>query len=127
MAKEASKPPIKKAGSEKHLAHLTYSQIATWAKLAPRSVIQYASRGDFDTASIESVLKWVNARRQRLGLPLIGEPPAPAENSSENFRPISASQAPSITDGGPLYKNPQKTGSKPIRAIPIYQVSSNPM
>jgi hypothetical protein len=105
MAKKPSPPPIKKVGAQKHLAHLTYTQIAGWVDLAPRSVIQYASRGDFDTRSIESVLQWVNGRRAAKGLPLIG---APTENSSENFRPISASQAPAIPAGGEaIQKRPE--------------------
>lgn len=77
MAKKDRKPPIKQIGAEKRLCHLTYSQIADWAGLAPRSVIQYASRGEFNPNNLESVLQWVNGRRQRLSLPLIGAPPDP--------------------------------------------------
>ena len=76
----ANMPPIKQVGSEKKLCHLTYGQIAKWAGLAPRSVIQYASRGDFQQSDIESVLRWVNGRRRARGLPLIGQP---GENSGD--------------------------------------------
>jgi hypothetical protein len=49
---------------------LTYSTIAEWTGLRVVTVRNCASRGDFDPRDIESVLCWVNARRQRLGMPI---------------------------------------------------------
>jgi hypothetical protein len=73
---KGGRPP----GSEKRLWCLTYSQIATWAWLKPRTVQEYASRGEFDASSIESTLKWVNTRRRKAGLPMIGQPPPLGED-----------------------------------------------
>ena len=53
---------------------LTYSRIAEWTGLRVVTVRNCASRGDFDPRDVESVLSWVNTRRQRLGLPMIGVP-----------------------------------------------------
>ena len=53
---------------------LTYSTIAEWTGLRVVTVRNCASRGDFDPRDIESVLCWVNSRRQRLGLAMIGVP-----------------------------------------------------
>lgn len=62
-----------KAG-EQRLSSITYSQIADWVGLTPRTIRAYACRGDFDNKSLESTLQWVNTRRQSQGLPPIGQP-----------------------------------------------------
>lgn len=74
-----NKSPGRPIGAEQRLCWLTYSQIAGWVGLKPRTVREYASRSQFDQTSVESVLQWVNARRQKRGLPLIGQPPPPTE------------------------------------------------
>lgn len=73
MSETAKYLPTKPKGARKRLWALTYATIADWTGLAPRSVIQYASRGDFRPNNIESVLAWANERRRRRGLPPIGE------------------------------------------------------
>ena len=70
----------RKVGDEGILHRLHYSQLARWAGLRVSTVRAYASRGDFDRHSIESMLEWVNGRRAAKGLPAIGAPP---ENNSE--------------------------------------------
>jgi len=67
--------PTKPKGAEKRLCSLTYSMIAAWVGLPSRTVQQYASLGEFHARRIESVLQWVNKRRQVDGLPLIGAVP----------------------------------------------------
>jgi hypothetical protein len=66
-------PPRKQKGSEKRLLSLTYSQISAWVNLPARTVQQYASAGQFRRDDLESVLRWVNARRAKLGWAPIGQ------------------------------------------------------
>lgn len=72
---QRNKSPGRPIGAEQRLWCLTYSQIAEWAGLKARTVREYAtSRCQFDPRDIESVLQWVNTRRLKQGLPLIGQP-----------------------------------------------------
>ncbi len=64
----------RKKGTHNRLIIVTYQEIADWASLSVRTCQEYAYRGEFDQRSLESVLKWVNARRQAAGQPLIGIP-----------------------------------------------------
>jgi len=73
LAKIPKKMPRKPKGAEKKLCYVTYSHIATWVGLGRRTVIECASRGMFDKRSLESILRWVNARRRGRGLPPVGE------------------------------------------------------
>ncbi len=73
----------RKKGSEQRLWTLTYSQIAVWVGLTVPTVRSYSHRGQFDHRSIESVLQFVNARRQRFGLPLIGLPDQPVQQPDQ--------------------------------------------
>ena len=59
------------------LATLTYALLAEWTGLALRTVQTYGSSGVFDPYSIDSALRFVNTRRQKAGLPLIGQPTQP--------------------------------------------------
>lgn len=63
-----------RAGAGNILWALRYEQIAKWAGLKLNSVRTYANRGEFEASDIDSVLKWVNARRAKQGLPMIGIP-----------------------------------------------------
>jgi len=79
----------RKKGDEDRLWTLTYSQIAAWSGLKPSTVRSYCQRGDFDRASIESVLAWVNARRQARGLPMIGAPEEEPEEDIAEEEPVA--------------------------------------
>ncbi len=59
------------------LATLTYAQLAEWSGLSLGTVQTYGSSRVFDPYSIDSALCWVNTRRRKLGLPLIGQPTEP--------------------------------------------------
>lgn len=76
--------PGRRLGAEERLWSLTYSQIAAWVRLAPRTVRAYASQGQFKRDSLESVLAWANERRRRLGLDLIGQPARNSGNSEDS-------------------------------------------
>jgi hypothetical protein len=73
---------------------LTYSVIAKWTGLRVVTVRNCASRGDFDPRDIESVLGWANARRQRLGLPLIGVPDGDNQVASDDAPTTTSAPAP---------------------------------
>jgi len=107
MAKKSQPPPPKPAGAQKKLCHLTYSQIAEWVGLAPRSVIQYASRGEFKSDDLESVLRWVNARRQVRGLPMIGVPTETPPESTDSPTVENQPKSDRIAD------EPDNSGAKP--------------
>ena len=62
-------------GSRNTLIAITYDTIGELAGgIAGDTARQYAQRGQFDPRNLDSALAWVNARRQRLGLPMIGVP-----------------------------------------------------
>ena len=62
-------------GSRNTLIAITYDTIGELAGgIAGDTARQYAQRGRFDPRNLDTVLAWVNTRRQRLGLPMIGVP-----------------------------------------------------
>ena len=62
-------------GSRNTLIAITYDTIGELAGgIAGDTARQYAHRGQYDPRDIDTVLAWVNTRRQRLGLPMIGVP-----------------------------------------------------
>ena len=67
-------------GAENRLWTLRYSQIAQWVGLTVSTVRSYAQRGQFRRGDIESVLTWVNRRRAKAGLPMIGMPQNPQQS-----------------------------------------------
>jgi len=64
----------KRTRGEQRFGGLTYSQIAEWTGLKLSTVQAYGARKVFQPRNLVSVLQWVNARRARRGLPLIGAP-----------------------------------------------------
>lgn len=92
-------------GSRNALIRITYDDIGRLAGIAGNTARQYAHRGQFDARNLGSLLKWVNARRQRLGLPMIGVPdgdnqvdaptatstPAPGETGLLLYDPLTCS------------------------------------
>lgn len=55
-------------------AALTYPWIAAMTDLKASTVQVYARRGLFDRNDLADVLRWINTRRVRAGLPMIGVP-----------------------------------------------------
>ena len=64
-------------GSRNALIRVTYDVIAELASgITGNTARAYARRGEYDARNLESILRWVNSRRQRQGLPLVGMPDA---------------------------------------------------
>ena len=62
-------------GSRTALVRFTYDTIGELAGgIAGDTARQYAQRGQFDSRNLGALLAWVDTRRQRLGLPMIGVP-----------------------------------------------------
>ena len=61
-------------GSRTVLVRITYDDIGRMAGIAGDTARQFAQRGQFDSRDLDSLLTWVNARRARKGLPLVGHP-----------------------------------------------------
>ncbi|TWU08908.1 hypothetical protein CA54_41470 [Symmachiella macrocystis] len=74
-------------GSRNTLIAITYDTIGEMAGgIVGDTARQYTQRGQFDPRSLDSLLKWVNARRTAKGLPLIGIPDqAYTEQSAPNL------------------------------------------
>ena len=75
-------PP--KTRGKQRFAGLTYAQIAAWVELETSTVQTYAQRKVFDVHSLANTLCWVNRRRERAGLPLIGVPATEAPDPPAN-------------------------------------------
>jgi len=123
--------PTKPKGAEKRLCSLTYSQIADWVGLESRSVQQYASRGDFDPKSVESVLSWVNGRRSAKGLPMIGQVEKvdrelqPVENPIQPKQPVSIDELEATGNYNP--REIEKLRDSAARIAPPSSGGYNPM
>ena len=65
---------MRQTGSRNTLVKVDYDLIGDLAGIAGDTAKQYAHRGEYDPRSLDSVLRWVNARRVVKGLPLIGMP-----------------------------------------------------
>lgn len=63
-------------GSRNRLVTLDYDSIGALVGIRIRgnTAKRYAQRGQYDSRSLEGVLRWINGRRQQQGLPLIGIP-----------------------------------------------------
>ena len=53
---------------------LTYGQIAEWTGQTVGAVRKCSQRGEFERDNLDSVLKFVNSKRERSGKPMIGVP-----------------------------------------------------
>jgi hypothetical protein len=71
---------MRQTGSRNTLVKVDYDLIGDLAGIAGDTAKQYAHRGEYDSRCLDSVLRWVNARRAAKGLPLIG---MPSENPPE--------------------------------------------
>ena len=80
----------KKTRGEQRFGGVTYSQIAEWSGLKLSTIQAYgARRRGFDPHNLESVLQWVNARRQARGLPMIGAPEEEPETDIAKEEPVT--------------------------------------
>ena len=91
-------------GSRTVLVRITYDTIGELAGgIAGDTARQYAQRGQYDSRDLESVLRWVNARRTAKGLPLIGLPTDEAV-SDDDSEAVTSTPVPVQT--GLLVYNP---------------------
>jgi hypothetical protein len=87
----------RRQGSRNALIRVTFDLIAELAGgIRGDTVKRYAQRGQFDPRDLDSVLTWVNSRRQRQGEPLIGLPdgdnPAVSDDdTAANDTPLTSS------------------------------------
>lgn len=65
---------MRHTGSRNTLVKVDYDLIGDLAGIAGDTAKQYAHRGEYDSRCLDSVMRWVNARRAAKGLPLIGMP-----------------------------------------------------
>jgi hypothetical protein len=65
---------MRQTGSRNTLVKVDYDLIGDLAGIAGDTAKQYAHRGEYDSRSLDSVIRWVNGRRAGKGLPLIGMP-----------------------------------------------------
>ncbi len=82
------------------LIRITYDTVGELTGIAGDTARQYAQRGQFDPRNISSVLCWVNARRQRLGLQMIGVPDG--DNQDDARTTTSAPALPEMEMGAIL-------------------------
>ncbi|MFN7293094.1 MAG: hypothetical protein ACK5YR_15695 [Pirellula sp.] len=94
---------MRSKGSRNTLIRIDYDTIGRMAGVAGDTAKQYAHRGEYDPRNLENVLQWVNGRRARRGLPLVG---VPSENGSaaEADSPVVSKPAP--LQNGLLYYDP---------------------
>jgi len=84
---------MRRKGSRNSLIRVDYDVIGKLAGIAGDTAKQYAHRGNYDSRSLDSVLRWVNGRRAAKGQPLIGLPSENAtatenrSDSSSNMNP----------------------------------------
>ena len=65
---------IQKTRGPQKFASLTYPVIAEMTDYSIHTIRGYAQQGLFDPDDIDGTLRWINARRLRLGLPMVGVP-----------------------------------------------------
>jgi hypothetical protein len=65
---------MRQTGSRNTLVKVDYDLIGDLAGIAGDTAKQYAHRGEYDPRCLDSVLRWINGRRDAKGLPLIGMP-----------------------------------------------------
>lgn len=96
---------MRKKGSRNSLIKVDYDFIGKLAGIAGDTAKQYAHRGNYDSRSLDSVLRWVNGRRAAKGLPLIGLPSENAtgaqnrSDSSSNLSPTSVAPSRDLSGG----------------------------
>jgi hypothetical protein len=80
---------MRQTGSRNTLVKVDYDLIGDLAGIAGDTAKQYAHRGEYDSRCLDSVLRWVNGRRDAKGLPLIGMPSeSPPEAEANRTVPL---------------------------------------
>ena len=97
---------MRQTGSRNVLVKVDYDLIGDLAGIAGDTAKQYAHRGEYDSRSLDSVLRWVNGRRSAKGLPLIGMP----SETHPDARPDSTVPLIPVLQNGLLRYDPM-TGS----------------
>ncbi len=95
-------------GSRNALIRINYDMIGELVGIRGDTARAYAQRGEYDARSLESVLQWINGRRQRQGETLIGLPTDDASDDDEAPEAVSSMLA-RMETGSPLSYYP--TGS----------------
>ena len=90
-------------GSRNALIRITYDDIGRLAGIAGDTARQYAQRGQFAPRNLDSLLAWVNARRQRLGMPMIGVP-----DGDGLVDACHHARTPTTLETGPLVYDPRR-------------------
>lgn len=65
-----------KTRGQKKLISITYRQLAEWTGMHEGSIRNAVHQGRLDPADLDATIRWVNRRRKRKGLSLIGDPSA---------------------------------------------------
>ena len=84
-------------GSRNALIRITYDDIGGLAGVRGNTARRYAQRRLYDPRDLNSLLSWLNSRRQRQGEPLIG---LPTDDASQAHSDDTAADTPVET--GPL-------------------------
>jgi hypothetical protein len=81
---------MRKTRGESRLCSVTYTQLSEWTLFSIGTLRNLQHKGLIDVRDLPSILAWVNARRARLGLPLIGQPDAEPQRTLEEPNPTTA-------------------------------------
>ena len=91
---------------EQRFGSVTYSLLAEWTGLTVATLRSYSQRKVFDLADLNATLRWVNARRRRQGLPLIGEPDSDVTPDTEadktRAQRVNPPRLPTVSNYNPL-------------------------
>ncbi len=93
-------------GSRNRLVTLDYDVIGELVGVRGSTARAYAHRGKYNSRDLGSILRWVNGRRQRQGLPLIGIPDGDNQTVSDDTpTPVETAEdiKPAAMTGGLLY------------------------
>ena len=74
---------------EQRFAAITYSKLSEWTGLTLATIRSYGAKGRIPKHDLEATLHWVNQRRDRLGLPPIGDPNQPIPDSDNADPPTT--------------------------------------
>ena len=105
-------------GSRNRLVTLDYDGIGELVGIRGNPARRYAQRGEYDARDLDSLLRWINGRRQRLGLPMIGVPDGDNQVASDDTAANDTPLASSLTDD---------PWSQFLRGLPVSIPTVSPM